>query len=162
MEKTNVIAIPEKRETVDRIKNNTGNFMDKLRDTYQEKVIDSGLSDKLDKFIDTKAKVESVAIGALGTIATIGLAICPADGPIGEACTAILTPGLLALVNLSKKIENKGLATTKNFVEKKILQIDKENDNVEVYNDQGELMKDVMEVISDAKQLGASNTLGAA
>lgn len=148
MEGTNVIVVPEDRKTVEKIKEKT-----KLQKKYQEKIVDSGASDKVDKFIDGKAKVEQVAIGVIGGVATIALAVCPADGPVGEICGAILTPGLLGLCALKAEVEKKIAHGVKGFYEKKIMKVDKENDNVVVYNDAGEVMDDFMVAMNNVNQI---------
>jgi hypothetical protein len=149
MDKTNMIVVPEERQTVEKIKGKKN----KIQQAYQEKVVDTGISDKVDKGIDTVAKVEQVGIGVIGGVATVALAICPADGPVGEACTLLATPALIGAVQLKADIEKKVYHTVKGAFEKKVMQVDKENDNVVMYNDQGEVMNDFMSVLATAEQL---------
>lgn len=164
MDKTNLIVVPEERQEIKEVKKGMKKKKNKLQEKYQEKVVDTGASDKIDKAIDTVTGVEKFAIGALGTVATVALAICPADGPVGEICTAVATPGVIQLAELKADIEKKLVHSAKGLFEKKVMQVDKENDNVVVYNDQGEVMNDFMNVMNNVqvveKQL--SRTQGAA
>ena len=153
MEKTNVIVVPEERQEIKEVKKGMKKKKNKIQEKYQEKVVDSGASDKIDKFIDTKAKVEQVAIGAIGTVATVALAICPADGPFGEACSILATPALIGLVKVTSEVEKKALHTVKGAFEKKVMEVDREEDNVVVYNDQGEVMTDVMNMVNNVELL---------
>ena len=162
MDNTNVIVVPEKRTTIDRIRNNMNTFKDKLKNAYQEKVVDTGISDNIDKFIDQKAKITKGVVTAVGAVATVVLLIVPADGTLGETCSALLTPGLLGLISASAEIEKKAKNTVKGFLEKKVIKIDKANDNVEVYDDQGKVMTDVIDLINNVKTMDKSFTKGAA
>ena len=154
MEGKNVIVVPEDRKTVEKMKEKT-----KLQKKYQEKVVDSGASEKIDNFIDKKAKVEQVTIGVIGGVATVVLAVCPADGPVGEICSALLTPGLLALCSLKAEAEKKILHSVKGFYEKKIMKVDKENDNVVAYNDAGEVMDDFMLAMNNVNQIQKATSM---
>ena len=153
MEKTNIIVVPEKREEVKEVKKGMKKKKNKLQEKYQEKVVDSGASDKMDKAIDTITKVEQVGIGLVGGVATVALAICPADGPVGEVCGVLATPALIGLVQGKAEIEKKAYHTVKGLFEKKVMEVDREEDNVVVYNDQGEVMTDVMNMVNNVELL---------
>jgi len=108
--------------------------INKLREKYKEKMIDTNKSYELEKKIEEDTKKLKTKIKVAGTIATIALAICPADGPVGEIAAAISTPGLLALADLSCDIRKKSLIGAKRLVEKNVLQVDGTNEQISAYN----------------------------
>lgn len=154
--KTNLIVVPETREEVTEVKKGMKKKKNKLQELYQEKVVDTGASDAVDKAIDVVNKVEQFGIGAIGTLATVGLVLCPADGPIGEACSAISTTGLIALCKAKKNLEMKLWHSAKGAFEDKIMQVDKKDGNVVAYNDAGEVMTDFMNMFKDVEKVGKS------
>ena len=78
---TNTLVVKEDRKTID-----------KFRDWYKEKFIDTGKSQDLEAKIEKKAEMEKKVIKIAGAVATIVLLFCPADGPVGEVCTVLATP----------------------------------------------------------------------
>ena len=56
------------------------------------------LENKIDNVIDGVKSVVTFA----GTAATIALAVCPVDGPVGETLTALATPALVSAVEASR------------------------------------------------------------
>jgi len=74
---------------------------------YNKKLIETGKSasfeEKFDKGIDIATKTVYVA----GSIATVVLIFCPADGPFGELCTIAATPVLAKLVEEGGKLLKK-------------------------------------------------------
>ncbi len=125
-ENTNIIHVTEKRNFVDKAKNK----MNDIRDTYKEKMIDTGLSQKLEEEIDKHAKRQKTAIKVAGTVATIALIFVPADGPFGELATFFATPALCALTDVCADLKKKALITGKRSFEKSVLKIDGSNENV--------------------------------
>ena len=135
-----LMVVEEKRSFIDKAKAK----MAKLRQTYDEKMIQTGKSQELEEKIEKRAKRKKKMIKVLGAIATIGLAICPADGPFGELASALATPGLCKLVDIGAEIEKKALITSKRTAEKYVLKVDGKNDNVAGYNlNNGEIVEDI-------------------
>lgn len=153
-----VIMVEEKRGFIEKAKNK----MAKLRQTYDEKMIQTGKSQKLEEKIEKRAKRKKKMIKTLGAIATVALAICPADGPFGEIAAALATPGLCELVDISAEIEKKALITSKRTAEKYILKVDGKNENVAGYDitngDVVEDIKSLKEAIANVEV--QSNTMG--
>lgn len=123
---TNILHVTEKRSFVDKSKRK----MEKIRQGYKEKMIDTGRSQKLEEQIDKQAKRTKKAIKVAGTISTIVLIFIPADGPFGEMATFFATPALCALVDVCADLKKKALITGKRGFEKHILNVDGSNEKV--------------------------------
>ena len=119
MENISVMHTTENRNFIEKAKAK----MEQIRASYKEKMIDTGKSADLERKIDAQAKTTKKVIKVAGTAATVLLTICPADGPFGEICTALATPGLCALVDLAADMKKKALITGKRGVEKHILHV---------------------------------------
>ncbi len=149
----NVMMIEENRSFVEKAKQK----MQEIRTSYKEKFIDTGKSQQLEEEIEKKAKRKKKTIKVLGRLATIALAICPADGPFGEICTALATPGLCALVDISTEIQKKALITGKRAAEKYVLKVDGSNGNVAGYNlNNNEIIEDIDSLKSAINDLSES------
>lgn len=136
----NVIMLEEKRSFVDKAKQK----MEDIRTSYKEKFVDTGKAQKLEEDIEKRAKMKKKTIKILGRFATIALALCPADGPFGEICAALATPGLCALVDIAAEIQKKAAITGKRAAEKYILKVDGSNGNVAGYNlNNDEIIEDI-------------------
>lgn len=146
MNKQNVLYSVEDRNFVNKAKEKMN--MDTIRQKYKEKMIDTGKSQELEEKIEKKAKRTKNTIRVLGTAATIALIFIPADGPFGEICTALATPGLCALVDIASDIQKKALITGKRGIEKGILHVDGINENVKGYD-----FSSQEEVVGDFKNL---------
>ena len=148
----------EDRNTVDKIKDFFGKLsIDNIRNEYKEKVVDTGKSKRIEEFIEEKAEKAKKQIRIMGTLATVALIFIPADGPFGELCTALATPGLCALVDLAANIEKKLLITGKRGIENSILKVDAEG-TIEAYD----LTKDdlVKDLINAKKIADSMKTIG--
>lgn len=91
-----IIIKPEKRSTID-----------KFKQWYYKKFIQTGKAAKFEEFIDKKTKFEKTAIKVIGTVTTIALLFCPADGVFGEICSILASKGLLVLVDVLSNLERK-------------------------------------------------------
>ena len=147
----------EDRSTVDKLKDFFGKLsIDNIRSEYKEKIVDTGKSKKVEEIIEEKAEKAKKQIRIMGTLATIALVFIPADGPFGELCTAIATPGLCALVDLAANIEKKLLITGKREIEKNLLKVDVDG-TIEAYDlTKDDLVKDLIEAksLADGMQFG--------
>lgn len=143
----NAVVIEEDRTFVDKIKDK----IEKTRADYQKNVVDTGKSDEIDKKIEKRAETTKKTIKVAGTVATVLLMICPADGPLGEVLTALATPALVELVDVKADIEKKATLGLKNIMEKKVLKVDRPN-NVETYD----LINDPKGFLGDAQKLSSS------
>lgn len=136
----NVMMVEEKRSFIEKAKQK----MEEIRATYKEKFVDTGKAQKLEEEIEKRAERKKKEIKVAGRLATIALAICPADGPFGEICAALATPGLCALVDIAAEIQKKALITGKRIAEKYILKVDGSNGNVAGYNlNNNEIIEDI-------------------
>ena len=143
---TDVIAVREEKSFIDKARDK----MEQIRQSYKEKMIDTGASSDLERKIDERAARKKKTIKIVGTLATVVLAVCPADGPVGEIATALATPGLCALVNIFADIEKKLLITGKRTLEKSVLKVDGSNGDVKGYDlTNGEIIEDVKEFMKD-------------
>lgn len=71
---------------------------DQMKDFFKSKA-DYVASDDFEKKFDAGIDFAKGTVAVLGTTATIVLAICPLDGPVGEIVTGLATPGLVAAVD---------------------------------------------------------------
>lgn len=115
------LVVEEKRSIIDRFKN-----------WYKTKVIDTGLSAKAEEFVDFATKIEKGFISVVGTVATVALMFCPADGPFGEICSALATPALVKLADLKGKAMKKILVGGKRKLEGTFIGEDGHSEKVEV------------------------------
>lgn len=135
----NVIVVEEDRNFIQKAKMKIEN----LRKKYQEEYVDTGKSQELERKIERDAEKSKKAIKIIGTIATLILAICPADGPVGEIASALATPGLCALVDVAANIKKKALITGKRGIEKHFLKVDGSDGNIASYDlTSGEIIED--------------------
>ncbi len=146
----------EDRSTVDKLKDFFGKLsMDNIREEYKEKIVDTGKSKRIEEIIEEKAEKAKKQIRIMGTLATVALIFIPADGPFGELCTAIATPGLCALVDLAANIEKKLLITGKRGIEKSVFKVDNEG-TIESYDlTKDDLVRDLIEAkrVADSIEL---------
>lgn len=143
----NVMMVQEDRKFIEKAKAKVA----MIRQQYQEKFIDTGKSQEFEAKIEAHAERKKKAIKIAGTIATVVLMFCPADGVFGEIATALATPGLCALVDITTDIRKKALITGKRGLEKSLLKVDGSNQMVSAYDlTNGEIVNDVKEAIKDA------------
>lgn len=102
-----MIIVPEKQNVIQRFK-----------EYYKKNIIDTGKSEKFEKTVDKVAKGVKTAVKVVGTVATVILVLCPADGPFGELCTALATPALCALVDKIADMAKKTTISAKRDMEK--------------------------------------------
>lgn len=140
MEKTNIIHVVENRDFVNRAKRKSNELkenkvnLEKIRQMYKEKMIDTGKAQELEEKIEKQAKITKKAIKIAGTLATVALIFIPADGPFGEITTALATPSLCALVDIVTDIKKKAIITGKRGIEKHILHVDGTNKKISAFD----------------------------
>jgi len=117
----NTIVLSEERSTIDKFKN-----------WYKEKLIATGKTKNFEEKLDKSLKLEKNFIKIAGTVATIVLIFCPADGPVGEICTALATPLLAKLVDLKEKIVKSVVIGGKRKLEGTFIGADGSSKNIEV------------------------------
>ena len=118
---TNTLVVKEDRKTID-----------KFRDWYKEKFIDTGKSQDLEAKIEKKAEMEKKVIKIAGAVATIVLIFCPADGPVGEVCTVLATPLIAKLVDIKTEMKKNAIIQNKRTFEAKIIKADGTNKDVKI------------------------------
>lgn len=120
---------------------------------YNKKLIETGktasFEEKFDKGIDIATKTVYVA----GSIATVVLIFCPADGPFGELCTLVATPVLAKLVEeggrLLKKVVIKDVK--RDLIEGTIVQKDGSSESVIIPD--GNIVEDAKVISNDINSL---------
>lgn len=150
----NVIISQEDRSFINKAKkfmNDKKQYVENIRREYKEKYVDTGKSKEFEKKIEEDAKMKKKVIKIAGTIATVALIFCPVDGPFGEICSALATPGLCALVDVATDIKKKALITGKRGVEKHLLKVDGSNGDIKGYNlENGEIVEDFKKMVGMA------------
>lgn len=130
MENANIIKLVEDRHFVDKAKQK----MEKIRNNYKEKMIDTGKSQELEEKIEQDAERTKNLIRVAGTAATVALIFIPADGPFGEMATLLATPALCGLVDVCADLKKKALITGKRGIEKYVLNVDGSNEKVKGFD----------------------------
>lgn len=120
---------------------------EEVQHSYQENIVDTGISEDIEKKIDAQAKATKTAISIVGTVATVVLMFCPVDGPFGEALTLLATPAFCALVNVATDIRKKMLISGKRGFEKYFMKAEGgQNPQVSGYNlDNNEVIDDFVQ-----------------
>lgn len=120
--------------------------VENIQNSYKENFIDTGISYEIEEKIDKDAKRTKKLIKVAGSVATVALLFCPADGPFGEMATLLATPSFCALVDVAADLKKKSLITGKRAVEKYFLNCDGSNSNVTGFNfSNGEFIEDFKE-----------------
>lgn len=148
----NVLQVDENRDFINKAKEKMN--IEKIRNDYKEKYIDTGKSQEFEARLEEDAKRKKKIIKIAGTAATIALIFIPADGPFGELCTILATPALCALVDVSTDIKKKLAITGKRAAEKYILHVDGSNQNVKGYSlDKKDIIEDFTNLKSSLDNL---------
>ena len=148
----NVLQVDENRDFINKAKEKMN--IEKIRNDYKEKYIDTGKSQEFEARLEEDAKRKKKIIKIAGTAATIALIFIPADGPFGELCTILATPALCALVDGSTDIKKKLAITGKRAAEKYILHVDGSNKNVKGYSlDKKDIIEDFTNLKSSIDNL---------
>lgn len=157
MENISVIHTSENRSFIEKAKTK----MEQLRLSYKEKMIDTGKSADMERKIDNDAKRKKRVIKIAGTAATVILAICPADGPFGEICAALATPGLCALVDVATDMKKKAVITGKRGIEKHILHVqgkEGQDPNIVGYDlTNNDFFEDITKVVKNSKDISKAD-----
>ena len=105
-------------------------FIEKTRKFYQEKVVDTGLSQSAEKiystYMDLSAKAINAIINVTGSASEIVLSFVNIDGELGEAIAGALTDMLPNIITAAAQLNTKATIGAKNFLENKVLGIQKE------------------------------------
>lgn len=107
-------------------------FLDKIRAFYQEKIINSGLSEQADKayttYMNLSAKAANAIIKATGTASEIVLSVVNIDGELGETIADAITEILPNIITAVAQFNAKATVGAKNFFEQKIMGVEKEQE----------------------------------
>ena len=106
--------------------------IDKFRFWYKENVIDNGKGQDFEENFDKSVDVVKNTIYVAGGVATVVLAICPADGPVGEAIAIIATPLLAKVVEAGATLVKDVVIGTKRVVEDKVVHENTASQNVAI------------------------------
>lgn len=136
-------------------------IIDNLKNWYKEKIIDTGISAKFEDAVNIWSKIDAGIVAVAGTVATIALTICPLDGPLGEICSALATPGLTALANIKGKVVKNAVVGVKRKIEGTFIGETGQSEKIEIPElDIKTIASDVVamkdEAVSLASDLGKS------
>ena len=101
--------------------------IDKFRFWYKENILDNGKQQEFEENLDKSVEIAKNAIYFGGGALTVTLALCPVDGPVGEAIAVIATP------LLAKAVE-KGVSLIKDavvVVAEKVVEVPLEEEHIE-------------------------------
>ncbi|MGM9877581.1 MAG: hypothetical protein ACI33S_02925 [Bacilli bacterium] len=157
MESTNTIVVEEDRDLIYKARmlyEKINGKKEQISDSYQKNIVDTGISSEIEEKIDKQTKATKTAVKVAGTIATIVLMVCPADGPFGEIATLLATPAFCKLAEIAAEIKKKTLISAKRSAEKYILHVESKNESVEGYNlKSGEYISDMKSFIKNLDEL---------
>lgn len=106
--------------------------IDKFRFWYKENVIDNGKSQEFEEKFDKGVEVAKNVVYVAGGVATVVLAICPVDGPVGEAIAVVATPLLAKVVEAGATLVKDVVLGTKRVVEEKVVHENGTSDKVAI------------------------------
>lgn len=141
-------------------------FLDKIRAFYQEKIINSGLSEQADKayttYMNLSAKAANAIIKATGTASEIVLSVVNIDGELGETIADAITEILPNIITAVAQFNAKATVGAKNFFEQKIMGVEKEQEpttyvdkeNISVMKDK---LKETLNQIKEMKLAESQN-----
>ena len=128
MDTANTIVVEENRDLIYKARmlyEKMQNKRDEISKSYEENIVDTGISADIEEKIEKEAEITKTVIGIAGSVATIILMVCPFDGPFGELVTLLATPAFIKLVDIAADFRKKAIITGKKTIEKHILKIDK-------------------------------------
>ena len=126
--------------------------IDKFRFWYKENIIDTNKAQEFEEKMDKGIEIAKTAVYVTGGVATVILAICPVDGPVGEAIAIAATPLLAKVVEAGATLIKDTVIGTKRFVEEKIVHENGASDNVSISENLS--FDKVVEEINLVKNLG--------
>ena len=128
--------------------------VEEIQSSYQENFINTGIASEIEDKIDKDAKRTKKIVKFAGSVATVVLLFCPADGPFGEIATLFATPAFCALIDTAAELKKKALITGKRSVEKYLLHCDGTNPNVSGFNiENGEFVEDFKEFAKNLEEV---------
>lgn len=134
-------------------------FLEKIRAFYQEKIINSGLSEQADKayttYMNLSAKAANAIIKATGTASEIVLSVVNIDGELGETIADAITEILPNIITAVAQFNAKATVGAKNFFEKKIMGVEKEQESTTYVDKENiSVMKDKLkETLNQIKEM---------
>lgn len=125
--------------------------IDSFRFLYKEKVIDTGKAQEFEENLDKGIEIAKNVIYIAGGVATVALALCPADGPVGEAIAMIATPLLAKVAEGAFTLVKDAVIGTKRAFEEKVIHENGASDKVNITEDLD--FEKVAQEITDVKDL---------
>lgn len=125
--------------------------IDSFRFLYKEKVIDTGKAQEFEENLDKGIEIAKNVIYIAGGVATVALALCPADGPVGEAIAMIATPLLAKVAEGAFTLVKDAVIGTKRAFEEKVIHENGASDKVNITEDLS--FEKVAQEITDVKDL---------
>lgn len=146
----NTIIINEKRNTIN-----------KFREWYIEKIIDTGVSKKFEDGLISYHKTQEKLVNLLGKIATVILVVFPADGPLGESISILATPLISRVVSLQNKINEKNIITAKRSFEANFIKADGSSNEIIIPEfNLDEIIKEIKDLSIMVSDLDTKNLKG--
>ena len=157
MDTANTIVVEENRDLIYKARmlyEKMQNKRDEISKSYEENIVDTGISADIEEKIEKEAEITKTVIGIAGSVATIILMVCPFDGPFGELVTLLATPAFIKLVDIAADFRKKAIITGKKTIEKHILKIDKKTgDGVGFNLENGDFVEDLSTIIQGADEI---------
>lgn len=125
--------------------------IDSFRFLYKEKVIDTGKAQEFEENLDKGIEIAKNVIYIAGGVVTVALALCPADGPVGEAIAMIATPLLAKVAEGAFTLVKDAVIGTKRAFEEKVIHENGASDKVNITEDLS--FEKVAQEITDVKDL---------
>lgn len=125
--------------------------IDGFRFLYKEKVIDTGKAQEFEENLDKGIEIAKNVIYIAGGVVTVALALCPADGPVGEAIAMIATPLLAKVAEGAFTLVKDAVIGTKRAFEEKVIHENGASDKVNITEDLS--FEKVAQEITDVKDL---------
>lgn len=134
--------------------------IDSFRFLYKEKVIDTGKAQDFEENLDKGIEIAKNVIYIAGGVATVALALCPADGPVGEAIAMVATPLLAKVAEGAFTLVKDAVIGTKRAFEEKVIHENGSSENVSITENLS--FDKVVQEIKEVKELGveAQETFG--
>lgn len=140
---TSTVVVSEKR-----------NVIDNFKGWYKEKIIDTGMAKKFEEGLVGYHELQKNILNVAGKVATVILAVYPADGPLGETLAIVTSPLLTKLLDLQNKTTEMAVINAKRAFEAKFIKADGSSENVVLPKiDFDNLGSEVNEVIGQFKEL---------
>ena len=106
------------------------NVTNKFRNWYKKKIIDTGISQKMEEGLISYHKAEEKLVNVFGKVVTVVLTIWPADGTLGEVLSILANPIISKGVALKNKVSDNAFIAAKRNFEANFIKADGSSKNI--------------------------------